>query len=137
MKKQTIRILRIVLPIATIISMVFVPWILVWAWILPLPDTVQEQVNEAIGHGFDGMIVYVDEAKQANHQHFIQLAGKTEKIKYLPTRKPYSRLPVSASCIMLLLSPNWSIINVCLWIKRSLITFQILWEELRMQKKSP
>jgi len=39
-----------------------VPWILVKAWILPLPDTVQEQVNEAIGHGFDGMIVYVDEA---------------------------------------------------------------------------
>jgi len=27
-----------------------------------LPDTVQEQVNEAIGHGFDGMIVYVDQA---------------------------------------------------------------------------
>jgi len=40
----------------------FVPWILVWAWILPLPDTVQEQVDEAIGYGFDGMIVYVDEA---------------------------------------------------------------------------
>ncbi len=42
--------------------MFFVPWILVWAWILPLPDTVQEQVNEAIGHGFDGMIVYVDQS---------------------------------------------------------------------------
>lgn len=43
-------------------SLFFVPWILVWAWILPLPDTVQEQVDEAIGHGFDGMIVYVDQA---------------------------------------------------------------------------
>jgi CubicO group peptidase (beta-lactamase class C family) len=61
-KKQTKRILRIVLPVATIISMFFVPWILVWAWILPLPDTVQEQVNEAIGHGFDGIIVYVDQS---------------------------------------------------------------------------
>ena len=61
-KKQTKRILRIVLPIATIISMVFVPWILVRAWLAPLPDTVQEQVNEAIGHGFDGIIVYVDES---------------------------------------------------------------------------
>ena len=40
----------------------FVPWILVQAWILPLPDTVQEQVNEAVGHGFDGIIVYVDES---------------------------------------------------------------------------
>ena len=61
-KKPTKRILRIVLLIGTLTSMFFVPWILVWAWILPLPDTVQEQVNEAIGHGFDGMIVYVDQS---------------------------------------------------------------------------
>ena len=61
-KKQTKRILRIIFIIGSITSLFYVPWILVWAWILPLPDTVQEQVNEAIGHGFDGMIVYVDEA---------------------------------------------------------------------------
>jgi D-alanyl-D-alanine carboxypeptidase len=60
--KQTKRILRIVFIIASITSLFFVPWILVMAWILPLPDTVQEQVNEAIDHGFDGIIVYVDEA---------------------------------------------------------------------------
>ena len=42
--------------------MFFVPWILLWAWILPLPDTVQEQVNEAIDQRFKGIIVYVDEA---------------------------------------------------------------------------
>lgn len=60
-KKRTKRILRIGLFIGTIISMFYVPWILVWAWILPLPDTVQEQLEEGIGHGFDGIIVYVDE----------------------------------------------------------------------------
>ena len=31
---------------------------------LPLPDTIQDQVNEAIGHGFDGMIVYIDQAEK-------------------------------------------------------------------------
>jgi D-alanyl-D-alanine carboxypeptidase len=61
-KKQIKRILRIVFIVASISSLWLVPWILVKAWISPLPDTVQEQVNEAIGHGFDGMIVYVDEA---------------------------------------------------------------------------
>jgi len=61
-KKLIQRILRITLPVATIISMFYVPWILVWAWILPLPNTVQEQLDEAIGHGFDGMIVYIDQA---------------------------------------------------------------------------
>ena len=60
--KQTKRILRIVFIIASISSLWFVPWIVVKAWILPLPDTVQEQVNEAIDHGFNGIIVYVDEA---------------------------------------------------------------------------
>lgn len=60
-KKQIKQILRILFIAASIGSLYFVPWILVKAWILPLPDTVQEQVDEAIGHGFDGMIVYVDE----------------------------------------------------------------------------
>ena len=55
-------IVRVLLLVGTVISMFFVPWVLVKAWILPLPDTVQEQVDEAIGHGFDGMIVYVDQA---------------------------------------------------------------------------
>ena len=63
-KEKTKQILRIVLPVATIISLFFVPWILVKAWILPQPDTVQEQVNETIGYGFDGAIVYVDQAGQ-------------------------------------------------------------------------
>lgn len=56
------RILSIVFIIASITSLAFVPWVLVKAWILPLPNTVQEQVNEAIGHGFDGMIVYVGQS---------------------------------------------------------------------------
>lgn len=61
-KKQIKRILRIAFILASISSLYFVPWILVKAWILPLPNTVQEQLEEGIGHGFDGMIVYVDQA---------------------------------------------------------------------------
>lgn len=62
MKKLTKQILRIVFILASIGSLYFVPWILVKAWILTLPDNVQEQLEEGIGHGFDGMIVYVDQA---------------------------------------------------------------------------
>ena len=61
-KKNKIRIIRITLLIGTIVSLFFVPWILVKAWILPLPDTVQEQLDEAIAQGFEGMIVYIDQA---------------------------------------------------------------------------
>lgn len=60
--KKNKRIFKIIFIAASIGSLFFVPWILVKAWILPLPNSVQEQVDEAIGHGFDGMIVYVDEA---------------------------------------------------------------------------
>ncbi|MFT4536283.1 MAG: D-alanyl-D-alanine carboxypeptidase, partial [Saprospiraceae bacterium] len=59
--KRIKRILRVVFIIASISSLYFVPWILVKAWILPLSETVQEQLEEGIGHGFDGMIVYVDQ----------------------------------------------------------------------------
>ena len=61
-KKSSKTIIRVLLFLGTAISLYFVPWLLVKAWILPLPDTVQEQADEAITHGFDGMIVYVDQA---------------------------------------------------------------------------
>ena len=59
--KNARRLLRIVMPIVAIICTVaFIPWDALWLRIAPLPDTVQEQVDNAIGHSFDGIIVYVD-----------------------------------------------------------------------------
>lgn len=63
-KKQLKRIFRIVFITASIVSLWFVPWILVKAWISPVPNTIQVQVDQAIDHGFDGIIVYVDEANK-------------------------------------------------------------------------
>ncbi len=60
-RKRTKQILRIAFIIASISSLLFVPWTLVRAWILPLPDTIQKQLNEAVDHGLDGIIVYVDQ----------------------------------------------------------------------------
>lgn len=74
-------IVRALLLIGTVVSLFFVPWILVKAWILPLPDTVQEQVEEAIGYGFDGMIVYVD---QAGKQPQFYTGGWKDREKKIP-----------------------------------------------------
>ena len=64
-KKRITRILRmIMIPVGIITLVVFPPWDGIWAWVTPLPDTVQEQINDAIGHGLDGIIVYVDESGQ-------------------------------------------------------------------------
>ncbi len=57
MNLQKTKIVRITLLLATLTSFIFVIWLMVKAWILPLPNTVQEQLDEAIGHGFEGMIV--------------------------------------------------------------------------------
>jgi CubicO group peptidase (beta-lactamase class C family) len=83
-RKQTKRVLRIVFIIASIASLWFVPWILVKAWILPLPDTVQEQVKEAIGHGFDGMIVYVDQAGKSPEFYAAGWHDRKNKIPAYP-----------------------------------------------------
>ena len=62
-KKRIVQILRIIMPMVGIICIiVFPPWDGIWAWITPLPDTVQEQVDDATDHGLDGIIVYVDKA---------------------------------------------------------------------------
>lgn len=63
-KNKNKLVFQILLITASIGSLFFVPWLLVKAWILPLPDTVQGQLDQAIGHGFEGMIVYVDQAGQ-------------------------------------------------------------------------
>ena len=61
-ENKTKNIIRVALLLGTLISLYFVPWTLLFAWLEPLPDTVQEEVTEALDHGFDGIIVYVDQA---------------------------------------------------------------------------
>jgi CubicO group peptidase (beta-lactamase class C family) len=60
-KKRSKQLIRVFLLVGTVFSLYFVPWNLVKAWIMPLPGTVQEQMDETIGLGIDGMIVYIDQ----------------------------------------------------------------------------
>ena len=60
LKNKSKNIIRIFLFLGTIISLYFVPWPIVTAWIMPLPSTVQEQVDKAADYGFDGIIVCVN-----------------------------------------------------------------------------
>lgn len=64
MTNKARNIIRVLLLTGTAISLFFVPWLLVKAWILPLPDSVQAQLDEGIEHGFDGIIVYIDQANK-------------------------------------------------------------------------
>ncbi|WP_338358693.1 serine hydrolase domain-containing protein [Yeosuana marina] len=83
-KKKIKQIFRIAFIIASISSLYFVPWILVKAWILPLPNTVQEQLEEGLSHGFDGMIVYVDQAGKPPEFYAAGWHDKKNKIPAYP-----------------------------------------------------
>ena len=78
------RILKTLFIAASIGSLWFVPWILVKAWILPLPDTIQEQLEEGIDHGFDGMIVYVDQAGKPPEYYAAGWHDRKDKIPAYP-----------------------------------------------------
>lgn len=54
------------MPLVAILSIViFAPVQSLWIWLTPLPDTIQEQLDASVDHGFDGIIVYVDKAGQS------------------------------------------------------------------------
>lgn len=80
-KHHKTTLLRIILFSGTVTSLFFVPWIIVKAWIIPLPTTIQEQVNETLGHGFDGMIVYID---QKGKSPAFYTGGWKDKYKKIP-----------------------------------------------------
>lgn len=56
------RLARALLFLGTLISLYFVPWNLLRFRLTPLPDSVQEEVENALDYDLDGLIVYVDRA---------------------------------------------------------------------------
>ncbi len=79
MKISSKHIFKILLLLGTIVSLYFVPWPIVFAWIKPLPNTVQKQVNKAADYGFDGIIVCVN--KKGNQSKFYTSGYKNRENK--------------------------------------------------------
>ena len=59
--------------------MYFVPWPIVTAWIKPLPNNIQEQVDKATDYGFDGIVVCVN--KTGNQSEFYTSGYKNKENK--------------------------------------------------------
>ncbi|WP_218152253.1 serine hydrolase domain-containing protein [Salegentibacter agarivorans] len=78
MKTRTL-IIRVILFAATIVFLYFVPWPILQAWIVPLPDSIQKQVNKAEDYGFDGIIVCVN--KKGNQSEFYTSGYKNRENK--------------------------------------------------------
>lgn len=61
-------------------AVVFIPWLIVGAWLAPLPGSVQEQLDETIDLGLDGIIVYIDQAGKAPEFHAAAMTIPTRTI---------------------------------------------------------
>ena len=82
MKISSKQIFKILLLLGTIVSLYFVPWPIIGAWIKPLPNTVQKQVNRATDYGFSGIIVCVN--SKGNKTKFFTSGYKNRENK-IPT----------------------------------------------------
>ena len=83
-KKTNKGIFKIILFLGSAISLYFVPWIVLWAWILPLPDSIQNQLNEAVDHGLDGIVVYVDRVGNPPQFYAAGVHNRKDKIPAKP-----------------------------------------------------
>lgn len=79
MKSKLKLVIRILLFLGTVISLYFVPWPIVFAWIKPLPNNIQEQVNKAADYGFDGIVVCMN--KTGNKCEFYTSGYKNRENK--------------------------------------------------------
>jgi D-alanyl-D-alanine carboxypeptidase len=78
-KNKSKKIIRISLLLGTIISLYFVPWPIASAWIKPLPNTVQGQVDKAANYGLDGIVVCVN--KKGNQSQLYTSGYKNRENK--------------------------------------------------------
>ena len=70
------------MPILAVVTTVAIaPWDLAPAWLAPLPDSIQEQLEDAVDAGIDGIVVYVD---QAGHPPQFFAAGLKNKASGTP-----------------------------------------------------
>ncbi|VUD65021.1 D-alanyl-D-alanine carboxypeptidase [Thalassocella blandensis] len=80
---RPIWLLRIGAGIVTACCLIlFVPWLAACAYLKPLPDSVQAQVEDASSYALDGIIVYVDQ--QGKPPAFYS-AGWQDRDKHIPT----------------------------------------------------
>jgi len=70
--------------VAIFCTVAFTPWDTLWVWTAPLPDTVQEQVDKAIAHNLDGIIVYVDKKNKGPEFYSAGWKNKENKIAANP-----------------------------------------------------
>ncbi|SIN67296.1 serine hydrolase domain-containing protein [Algoriphagus halophilus] len=83
-KSRSKNLLRIFLLVGTVISLFYVPWTWLFAWMAPLSVSVQEEVNQGLELGFEGIIVYVNQAGKEPQFYAAGWHDRDQKIPAYP-----------------------------------------------------
>lgn len=90
----------------------FIPWIVIIAWLTPLPDTVQDQVNKAPTYDLDGIIVYIDQKGRKPASYTAGWNDKANKITMQPGAlfkiASISKLYIAAAATKIIISHELS-----------------------------
>ncbi|MCX2678951.1 serine hydrolase [Galbibacter sp. EGI 63066] len=109
--KQLLKI--IILTVVLICAVVFIPWDMARAWLAPLPDTIQEQLDNAIDYNLDGIIVYVDQSGKPPELYTAGWKDKENKVPADPQALfkigSISKLYIAAAAAKLITSKNLSL----------------------------
>ena len=107
MSKKRKLILIIILVVTIVGTAVSVPWGMLRAWIAPLPNTVQEQVNDAINLGLDGIIVYV---AQSTEEPAFYSAGWKNRENQIPS-DPHALFKIASISKLYIAAATVKLIN--------------------------
>ena len=79
--KRVVRLLSIIFAAVSIYGLIaYVPWDLAFAYLGPMPETVQQEVDQAVQNRLDAVIVYVDTKGQTPHLYAAGWKDKHAKI---------------------------------------------------------
>lgn len=99
--------------VAVTCFIIFPPWSIAWAWIQPLPETVQEQVDAATDHGLDGIIVYIDQAGNEPESYAAGWSDREQEILMSPDNlfriASISKLYIAAAAVKLVAADSLSL----------------------------
>lgn len=99
--------------IAMICSLIFIPWVIVRAWLAPLPDTIQEQASNALNYKLDGIIVYVDQPGKPPAIYTAGWKNKENKVPIDPQAlfkiASISKLYIAAAAVKLINNQDLSL----------------------------
>lgn len=84
-QKHIINLLRVLAAVVvTTCLVIFPPWILIKAWVMPLPDSLQSQLQDATELGFEGIIVYRHELGKAPQKYAAGWKDSENKVPATP-----------------------------------------------------